>query len=60
MGKLEEQIVSLLETSGSAFTLSEIALRVEKPQKTVFKALRKLFGKGKVDCENRRYELSKR
>ena len=60
MGKLEKQIVSLLENSGSALTLSEIALRVEKPQKTVFKALRKLFEKGKVDCENRRYKLSKR
>ena len=57
MRELEERIVSLLGTPSTALTLSEIALRLEKPEKAVFKSLRKLFEEGKVRCVNRQYSL---
>jgi len=61
MGKVEKQIVSLLETSDKPLTLVEIADQIGKPSKTVFKSLRKLFDKGKVDCDvkTRRYTIAK-
>ena len=60
MQELEERILSLLETSTTALTLSEIALRLEKPEKAIYKSLRKLFEKGKIGCVNRQYSLSKK
>jgi len=61
MGKVEKQIVSLLENSDKPLTLVEIADQIGKPSKTVFKSLRKLFDKGKVDCDvkTRRYTIAK-
>lgn len=59
MGKLENLIVSTLESSDEGLTLSEIAEKVVQPEKKVFKALRKLFQKGIVDVGNRHYTLSK-
>jgi len=61
MGKVEEQIVSLLENSDKPLTLSEIASHLGKPSKAVFKSLRKLFEEGKVDCDikTHRYTLAK-
>lgn len=56
--KLEDYTVSTLESSGEGLTLAEIAERVGQSEKKVFKALRKLFKKGIVDSENRRYKLS--
>jgi len=57
MGKLEKLIISTLEDSNEGFTLAEIAEKVGQPEKKVFKALRKLFSKGVIDSENRRYKL---
>jgi DNA-binding IclR family transcriptional regulator len=61
MVKVEKQIVSLLENSDKPLTLVEIASQIGKPSKTVFKSLRKLFDKGKIDCDvkTRRYMLAK-
>ena len=61
MGKIHKQIISLLETSGKPLSLVEIAEQVEKPEKSVFKALRKLFSEGTIDCDNksRQYSLAK-
>jgi len=56
--KLEDHIVSTLESSDEGLTLAEIAERVGHSEKKIFKALRKLFKKGIVDSENRRYKLS--
>ena len=60
MGKLEDLIVSTLESSDEGLTLIEIAERVEQSEKKVFKVLRKLFRKGIVDPKDRRYSLSNR
>lgn len=61
MGKVEEQIVAVLKNSDRPLTLAEIAEKLGKPQKSVFKSLRKLFEEGKVDCDvkSRRYTLLK-
>ena len=62
MGKIDKLILSLLENSDKPLTLVEIANQIGKPSKTVFKSLRKLFDKGKVDCDvkTRRYALAER
>jgi predicted transcriptional regulator len=58
LGKLESQIVSVLQNSDKPLTLSEIALQIAASEKKVYKSLRKLFEKGKIDCNNRRYKLT--
>lgn len=60
MGKLEDLIVSTLKGSNEALTLAEIAERLGQSEKKVFKTLRKLFEKGIVNSENRRYKLTNR
>jgi len=61
MGKVEKQIISVLENSRKSLSLVEIADQIGKPPKTVFKSLRKLFDEGKIDCDikNRQYMLAK-
>lgn len=60
MAKIEDLILSTLESSNEGFTLAEIAEKVGESEKKVFKALRKLFEKGLVDSGARRYRLSNR
>jgi DNA-binding IclR family transcriptional regulator len=61
LGKVDEQIVALLKSSSSPLTLVEIAEKLGKPPKNVFRALQKLFGEGKIECDirTRRYTLAK-
>lgn len=60
MGKLEDEILNLMKKSES-LTLMEIAEKLNKKPKAVFRALRKLFEKGKIGCDikTRRYYLEK-
>lgn len=60
MAKIEDLILSTLESSNEGFTLAEIAEKVGESEKKVFKVLRKLFEKGLVDSGARRYRLSHR
>jgi len=60
MVKPEDLVVSTLESSDEGLTLAEIAERVGQSEKKVFKILRKLFNKGIIDSENRRYKLANR
>jgi predicted transcriptional regulator len=61
VGKVDEQVFELLKSAGSPLTLNEIAEKIGKPSKVVFKALRKLFEAGKIDCDlkARRYSPAK-
>jgi len=61
MGKVEDQIISVLKNSGKPLSLVEIANQIGKPPKTVFRSLRKLFEEGRIDCdiENHQYTLAK-
>jgi DNA-binding IclR family transcriptional regulator len=58
MVSTNKQILQLLD-DGIPLTLNEIAGLLEKKPKTVFKALRKLFSKGKIasDGKTKRYSL---
>jgi len=58
---VDEQVFELLTSSGSPLTLNEIAEKMGKPPKAVYKALRKLFEAGKIDCDlkTRRYSPAK-
>ena len=58
MAKLDEEIVLLLKESGVPMTLKEIAAKVGKSEKAVFRALQRLFEKEKVDCIDRKYGLT--
>ncbi len=58
MGKLEKDVISALKTTGDQLTLAELAERLGESEKKVFKALRKLYEKDLVECENRRYRLT--
>jgi len=53
LGKLDEQVVALLQKSGKPLTLAEIADELGKPPKSVFRTLQKLFTEGKIDCDIR-------
>lgn len=55
MGKIHKQIVSLLKESGKPMSLTEVAEQVGKPEKSVFKALRKLFSDGEIECDNKNH-----
>ena len=61
MGKLDEQVFSILKNSSKPLTLQEIADQMGKPPKTVFKALQKLFSEGKINCDvkSRQYTVAK-
>ncbi|MBX5327606.1 MAG: winged helix-turn-helix transcriptional regulator [Candidatus Bathyarchaeia archaeon] len=59
MAKLDEDVVALLKNS-PPLTLVEIAQKLGKPEKAVFRALRRLFEKEIIDCVNRKYSLVKK
>jgi DNA-binding Lrp family transcriptional regulator len=61
MGKVDEQIVGLLQKSGKPMSLAEIADELGKPPKAVFKGLQKLFNEGKInsDVKTHTYTLAK-
>jgi DNA-binding IclR family transcriptional regulator len=61
LGKVDEQIAALLQKTGKPLTLAEIADQLEKPPKTVFKGLQKLFTDRKInsDVKTRTYTLVK-
>ncbi|MCD6466201.1 ArsR family transcriptional regulator [Candidatus Bathyarchaeota archaeon] len=60
MGKLENEILKLLRES-EPLTLTEIAEKLNKSPKAVFRSLRKLFEKGRISCDarTRRYTIEK-
>ena len=61
MGKIDEEILDVLQKAGKPLTLSEIAEQAGKPPKKIYGGLKKLFEAGKVDCDHkaRTYTLAK-
>ncbi len=59
MAKIHKDIIKLL--SEKPLTLVEIAEKLEKSEKKVYNALKKLFSDGKINCEGRSrlYALTK-
>jgi len=58
VAKLDNEIISLLKESGAPMTLKEIAAKIGKPEKTVYRALKRLFEKEKISSVNRQYSLT--
>ena len=58
MAKIHKDIIKIL--SEEPLTLAEIAEKLEKPEKKVYNALKKLFGDGKInsDAKTRKYSLA--
>lgn len=59
MAKLDDDVVALLKNS-EPLTLAEMAEKMGKPEKQVYKAVRRLFEKELIDCINRKYSLAKK
>jgi predicted transcriptional regulator len=60
MAKIHNDIIKLLKTSEKPLTLVEIAEQLEKTEKKIYNALKKLFSDGKINCDNktRQYYLA--
>ncbi len=58
MGKVDEQIITLLQKQGKPMTLAEISEQLEKPAKAVFKGLQKLFSAGQIECDVKTHTYS--
>jgi DNA-binding IclR family transcriptional regulator len=58
LGKLDKPVLELLENSPIPLTLAEIAQKLDKPEKTVFKTLRRLFKNGKINTKGRQYAIA--
>jgi DNA-binding IclR family transcriptional regulator len=59
LGKLDKVVLELLENSPKPLTLAEIAQKLDKPEKTIFKTLKRLFEKGQIDTKGRQYTIAK-
>jgi len=59
MAKIHKDIIKLL--SEKPLTLAEIAEKLEKSEKKVYNALKKLFSDGEIDgdAKTRKYSLAK-
>jgi len=60
MAKIHKDIIKLL--SEKPLSLAEIAEKLEKSEKKVYNALKKLFSDGEINCDskNRQYTLVKK
>jgi len=59
LGKLDKPVLEVLQNSTEPLTLAEIAQKLDKPEKTIFKTLRRLFEKGQIDTKGRQYSIAK-
>jgi len=61
LGKIDEQIMGVLQKAGKPMTLTEIAEQAGIPPKKIFSGLRKLFEAGKIDADHKAhtYTLAK-
>jgi DNA-binding IclR family transcriptional regulator len=53
LGKIDEQVLAVLQKAGKPLSLTEIAEQSGIPPKKVFGGLRKLFEAGKIDCDQK-------
>jgi len=56
MAKIHKDIIKLL--SEEPLTLAEIAEKLEKSEKKVYNALKKLFSDGEIDCDSKSRKYS--
>jgi DNA-binding IclR family transcriptional regulator len=59
LGKLDKPILELLRKSPEPLSLTQIAQKLDKPEKTVYKTLRRLFEKDQIQTQGRQYTIPK-
>lgn len=59
MGKLDKPVLELLQNSSKPLTLTEIAQKLDKSEKVVFKVLKRLFEKDQIETKGRQYAIAK-
>ena len=57
LGKLDKPVLEVLQNSSKSLTLVEIAQELDKPEKAVYKTLKRLFEKGKIESKGRQYTV---
>ena len=60
MAKLDEPVLKLLQSSPEPLTMAEVAEKLGKPEKAVYKALRHLFETGQLVTKGRQYTVAKK
>ena len=58
LGKLDKPVLEVLQSSSKSLTLVEIAQELDKPEKAVYKTLKRLFEKGKIESKGRQYTVA--
>lgn len=58
LGKLDKVVLEALQSSSEPLTLAEIAQRLDKPEKAVYRTLKRLFEKGKITSKGRQYTVA--
>ena len=58
LGKLDKVVLEALQTSSKPLTLAEIAQKLDKPEKAVYRTLKRLFEKGKINSKGRQYTVA--
>jgi len=58
LNKVDEKVVSTLQTEGKELTLQELTDKTGEPSKKVFRSLRKLFENEVVSTQARKYKLT--
>ena len=59
LGKLDKPVLELLRNSPGPLTLAEIAEKLSKPEKTVYRTLKRLFEKDQINTKGRQYTIAK-
>jgi len=59
LGKLDKPVLELLQNSSKPLTLTEIAQKLDKSEKAVFKVLKRLFEKDQIKTKGRQYAIAK-
>jgi DNA-binding IclR family transcriptional regulator len=57
LNKVDEKVVSTLQSEGKELTLQELTEKTGEPSKKVFRSLRKLFENEVVSTQARKYKL---
>ncbi|UCD96216.1 MAG: HTH domain-containing protein [Candidatus Bathyarchaeota archaeon] len=57
MGKLDRPVLELLKASAEPLSLSEIASNLGAQEKAVYRTLKRLFEKGKINSKARKYSI---
>lgn len=58
LGKLDKVVLEALQNSSEPLTLAEIAQKLDKPEKAVYRTLKRLFEKGKINSKGRQYTVA--